>query len=189
MSMPVTQQNGLGARLRALRKARRLSLSEVAEKTQISTSFLSLVENGKSDITIGRLTRLVEFYGVAIADLLPAPPPAESHIIRHDELRLLHSPAEGIDVYLLVGDTSQTMMPMFLEFKPGAGLAEYGSHLGEEFVYVLEGELALEVGNGEPKLLRPGDSAYYRADQPHLFRNASETAPLKLVCVDSPPTF
>src|SRR4051812_28348017 len=53
----------LGAALRGLRRARRLSLQDVAEATAISASFLSLVETGKSDITIGRLVRLVEFYG------------------------------------------------------------------------------------------------------------------------------
>ncbi len=61
----------LGARLKSVRTARRLSLAEVSEATDVSASFLSLVENDKSDITIGRLVRLIEFYGISIADLLP----------------------------------------------------------------------------------------------------------------------
>lgn len=188
--MPVARSangSGLGPSLRALRKARGLSLNEVADATGISASFLSLVENEKSDITIGRLTRLVDFFGVSIADLLPAPSPADAVIIRNDELRLLHSPAEGIDVYLLAGDTRRAMMPMFLEFEPGASLAEAGRHPGEEWVYVLEGELELEINDNPPRTLRAGDSAYYDAELPHLFRNASDTSRLRLVCVDTPP--
>ena len=59
-----SQQEFLGAQLRALRGARRVSLGDVARETGISASFLSLVENGRSDITIGRLTRLVDYYGI-----------------------------------------------------------------------------------------------------------------------------
>ena len=59
--------------------------------------------------------------------------------------------------------------------------------LHEEFVHVLEGTLILEVDTAEPQELRAGDSAYYRSDRPHLFRNASDDAPLRLICVDSPP--
>jgi transcriptional regulator with XRE-family HTH domain len=57
----MSQQAFVGAQLRALRGARRLSLGDVAKGTGISASFLSLVENGRSDITIGRLTRLVDY--------------------------------------------------------------------------------------------------------------------------------
>ena len=87
--------------------SRRLSLAEVAEATRISPSFLSLVELGKSDITIGRLVRLAEFYGVSFTDLLGGRGgDATAGVIVHaHEQRLLHSPAEGIDVYLLAADT------------------------------------------------------------------------------------
>lgn len=177
----------LGAGLRALRQERRLSLSDVADATGISASFVSLVENGRSDITIGRLTRLVDFYGVTINDLLPAPSGEDPDVVRKSEARQLHSPDEGIDVYLLTSGTDRSMMPMLLVFEPGAGLAELGRHPGEEFVHVLDGELRLEVEGSEPRLLRAGDSAYYAGDRPHLFRNGSEHEQLRLVCIDSPP--
>ncbi len=79
------------------------------------------------------------------------------------------------------------MMPMFLSFEPGAKLAEYGRHAGEEFVYVVEGTLALELEGSETRLLRGGDSAYYRGDHPHSFHNPDAEKPLIVVCVDAPP--
>jgi transcriptional regulator with XRE-family HTH domain len=184
---PAAPQPALGVSLRALREARGLSLHEVAAATGISASFLSLVENAKSDITLGRLTRLVAFFGVSIADLLPAATRADAHVVRRDEARLLHSPAEGIDVYLLTPDTTHAMMPMYLAFEPAAKLAEYGRHAGQEFVYVVEGSLALELEGAETRLLRAGDSAYYRGEHPHSFHNPDPHNPLRLVCVDSPP--
>ena len=177
---------GLGSALRAARTAKSLSLSDVAAATGISPSFLSLVENGKSDITIGRLVRLVTFYGIHLGDLVavkPAPSrtscasrsSGRSRRRRGDKFRLLAPSVQGV------------MMPMIVEFEPSAHLAEYGRHAGEEFVHVLRGSMALELEGSEPRILRAGDSAYYSAERPHLFRNASDTQPLRIICVDSPP--
>jgi quercetin dioxygenase-like cupin family protein/DNA-binding Xre family transcriptional regulator len=179
--------NGLGPSLRLARRSKSLSLNDVAAATGISSSFLSLVENGKSDITIGRLVRLVAFYGLPLADLLPAVPATEPDIIRKTEQRTLPSAAEGIQFRLLAPNTSGSMMPMVVEFEPSAHLAEYGRHAGEEFVHVMQGKLELELEGSQPRILKAGDSAYYSAERPHLFRNASETAPLRIICVDSPP--
>lgn len=184
---PAAAHPGLGAELRGLRRARRLSLSQVAEATRISASFLSLVENGRSDITIGRLVRLVDFYGVSIVDLLPSGESGDPEVVRVGERHRLHSPGEGVDIFLLAFDTRRAMMPMLLVLEAGAALAEYGRHEGEEFVHVLKGRLELDISGAEPRVLAQGDSAYYPADRPHLFRNADADGPLELLCVDTPP--
>ena len=180
-------QPGLGARLRALRTARGLSVRSVAEATKVSPSFLSLVETGKSDITIGRLTRLVKFFGVSLMDLLPDQPTSDARLTRAGEQRLVHSVSEGIDFALLVPDTRRLMMPQLVTFAPGARLAEYGCHPGEEWVHVLEGALLLEFEGDSSLVLSAGDSAYYSSTSPHSFANASSTERLVLVCVDTPP--
>jgi quercetin dioxygenase-like cupin family protein len=182
----MSQQAFIGAHLRGLRRARRLSLGDVGRETGISPSFLSLVENGRSDITIGRLTRLVDYYGISITDLLPAPGGADPDVVRAGETRQLHSPEEGTTIFLLSSGTNRSMLPMRLELEPGASLAERGHHEGEEFVHVLSGTLLLEVDSAEPCELRTGDSACYKSDRPHMFRNASAVEPLHLICIDSP---
>jgi quercetin dioxygenase-like cupin family protein len=134
------------------------------------------------------LVRLVDFYGITLADLIPnAPHTAEPEVIQPADRRHVSSPAEGIDVFLLTADTERTMMPMLLDFKPGARLAEYGRHEGEEWVYVVRGRLCLRLEGAEPRHLETGDSAYYPAHRPHLFENADSKRPLQLLCVDSPP--
>jgi transcriptional regulator with XRE-family HTH domain len=178
-----------GAQLHQARKARNLSLADVAEATGISASFLSLVEKERSDITIGRLVRLIDFYGISITDILPGSTiSGYPQVVTPEERRLLHSPAECIDVYLLTPDTRRQMMPLQVEFEPGAQLAEPGRHAGEEWVLVVEGELRLVLEGAEPCILGPGDTAYYPAERPHLFANASSDKPLKVICVDTPPT-
>lgn len=192
-SAPVGEVNGddvssidpeLGNTLRALRQSRDLSLADVARETQISASFLSLVENGKSDMSIGRLTRLMQFYGISFSDLLPPPRAADPDVVRKDERQVVHSRTEGIDIFLLTPDINRGMITMLLEFEPGSARNEHGRHAGEEFVHVLQGELILELG-GSVHRLKAGDSAYYAGDRPHLMRNASNTRRLRVLCVDS----
>jgi quercetin dioxygenase-like cupin family protein len=186
-----TAIQSLGARLKAVRRARRLSLADVSEATEVSASFLSLVENDKSDIAIGRLVRLIEFYGISIADLLPGEGVSGRYpdVVTSGARRRLHSESEGIDIYLLTSMTrDRQMMPLLVEIDPGARLAEHGRHAGEEWVHVLDGRLRLELEGAEARILYPGDSAYYPSTRPHLFVNDDADRPLRLICVDTPPT-
>ncbi len=161
-------------------------MSDVARETGISASFLSLVENGRSDIAIGRLVRLLSFYEIPVNDVVSDVPAEDTHV-RSGEGRLLPSAQEGIRFLLLTSSTKDLMMPMLIEFEPGAQLAEHGSHAGEEFVHVLEGTLRLDLKGSPTRVLRAGESAYYESEQPHLFGNASCDMPLRILCVDAPP--
>ena len=85
----------LGGTLRALRIERGYSLGEVALGTDLSTSFLSLVENGRSDISTGRLFRVARFLGVGLGDLLEMEPPRELTVMRADDRQAVEMPAEA----------------------------------------------------------------------------------------------
>jgi transcriptional regulator with XRE-family HTH domain len=176
----------VGERLRRLRQERGLSLAEVAESTGISSSFLSLLETGRSDITLGRLMRLVKFFDTSVEELLPGPPTMDTSLVRAPERRHVASPTEGMDVYMLSPDTERTMLPLLVVFAPEAGLAEYASHEGEEFLHVTEGALEVTV-DGESVTLEPGDSFYFASDRPHSLRNVFDGT-TRIFAVVSPPT-
>ena len=161
----------LGTRLRELRRARRVSLADVAEGTGISPSFLSMVEKGKSDITISRLMRLVHWFGVSVADLVQEPNPSPVQIVRADSRRSVRLADERISIQMLAPDGHHAMLPVINVYDQGGGMADSTRHEGEEFVHVLEGSVELTVGSAEPIVLESGDSAYYRAEVPHSFRN------------------
>ena len=180
-------RNGnLGRRLRELRTSRKLSLAEVAEATSISPSFLSVVENGQSDITVSRLMRLVQWYGVSVSDLLPAPDHLPVRVLHPEERRSLELSDEGITILMLTPTGRDAMMPVVNVYRVGGGMAESARHDGEEFVFVLEGTLELSYGDGPPQLLRAGDTAYYRAEVPHSFRNVGD-GEARFLGVTTPP--
>jgi transcriptional regulator with XRE-family HTH domain len=180
--------NGIGRQLRAVRTKRGFTLAQVAAATKISKSFLSLLEVGKTDVTIGRLMRLVHFYGISVVDLLPdaAADSSEITVVRNGEWTLLDSPSEGIRDYLLTLDTNRVMLPLIGVFEPGGRNVELAEHEGEEFVYILEGRFAVHIAAQEPVILSKGDSMYFRADLPHAYANVSE-GESRLLAVITPP--
>lgn len=153
----------VGARLRHLRLERGLSLAAVAAATGLSASSLSLTENGKSDITFGRLRRLIDFYGVSFSELLPEPPPADPVVVRAAERRHLASPKEGIELFLLAHGDRHAMEPTLAIYEPGGELIDFRvEHAPPEvFFLVLEGELELAFEGHEPVALQTGDSVLF----------------------------
>lgn len=80
------------------------------------------------------------------------------------------------------------MTPSLGVFEPTGASAERVTHRGEEFLYVLEGQITLELESSEPVRLRKGDSAYFRGDRPHAYRNSGKRV-ARFLTVVHPPTF
>jgi transcriptional regulator with XRE-family HTH domain len=179
----------LGSRLRALRNERRYSLADVAKGTGLSASFLSLVENDRSDITISRLMRVVDFYGIRMSELIEEVPHVDSMVVRKNEHRHLYSRAEGIDVHLLAPTDQTAMTPVLTIYEPRGEWADFKGAPGTElFIHVLAGRLELDVEGHEPAVLRTGDSAYFRADRPHRLRNPGKSV-MRMIGVVTPPAW
>ena len=166
-------QPELGKRLRQVRLAAGLPLTEVAAATQISASFLSMVENGASDISIGRLLRLAQFYRVSFDDLLPGrrPHPAWEvvHKVGRERLEWIE---EGFELEFLA-DARHPLRPTLARFKPHSGMTEPLRGAGDAFLYLLSGHLTVEFDRGEPALLGPGESVYVPGERSRLYRNPS----------------
>ncbi len=160
----------LGTALRAARQARGLSLAQVASATGISKSLLSLIENDRSDVTLGRLVVLAEHYGKPLGDLLPPTGTTDPVVTRRRERRLVHT-GEGLDLHLLAPDASRKMMPVVAVLEPGGGSTDFWSYEGEELLVVLEGRVLLELEGSTPIVLERGDCAYYVSTRQHRVSN------------------
>jgi transcriptional regulator with XRE-family HTH domain len=163
---PTPRKTDLAARLKQLRAEHGLSLSQLARATGISSSFLSLIEQAQSDITIGRLVRLAEFYDVELADLLsgPATAPGEHvRILRTSPDHMLHSPTEGVDVYDLTCGARWTLVPALSSFRPGGSIEIDDEHEHERMIYILDGTFELVFPGEAPTRLRSGEGAAFHS--------------------------
>jgi transcriptional regulator with XRE-family HTH domain len=180
-----SENGGLGPRLRLIRREKGHRLRDVAEGTGLSASFISMVETEQSDITVGRLLRLLSFYRVSIGALVPDEGSFASDdvVVRGGEGRHVDSPSEGVQLFLVAPDMRRVMSPEVVVFDPHAGVVEFDSHEGEEFLYVLEGSVELTLKGRTPVVLREGDSAYYFGTLPHMQRNPTGRKAAMLVVI------
>jgi len=174
-------QPELGKNLRAARLRLGRSLAEVAAATGVSPSFISMVENGNSDISIGRLLRLTQNYGVEIGEVVPGPGPVKEEVVRADRRQSLALKSEGLEIHFLT-DTQLPLRPLLVEFAPGGGMIEPVRDSGDAFLYLLRGEIVVEVDDLAPVVLREGDSVYLPGAKGRLYRNET-TAPALLLSV------
>ena len=174
----------IGNRLRQLRAKRGLSLAEVARAVGISVGFLSAMERSHMSGSVATLRKLARFYKTNILDFFDAAG-ASSRQVRPQERKVLEA-GPGVRMELLAwGNT--VMEPHLFRVAPQSGSGESYSHEGEEFLYVLRGQLAITV-DGDEYLLKPGDSFYFESATPHRWKNPGNHETW-LLWVNTPPTF
>lgn len=174
----------IGSRLREVRNARKLSIRKVSEATGFSVSFLSKLETGKTSITIKNLLKLLQFYGVTLADVF-SDTTARKVTFRREERKRIASPEE-VTLELLVDETGIAMESLLGTFQPHARYRDRIEHGGEEFAMVLKGEFRFELGEAAHHL-REGDCVYFRGELPHSWENLTEGEGC-LLMVMTPPS-
>jgi transcriptional regulator with XRE-family HTH domain len=155
-----------GPALRRHRKRARLSLRALAERTDVSASFLSQIERGVAEPSVSTLVRIAQALDLPVAALLdgrvPARPAGE-RVVRRTGRRRVAVPASGAELELSI-----------VTVTPGASHepAVLRTEPGERFVHVVAGALRLTVG-AEEVVLDPGDSFTVPAGEPYALANAS----------------
>jgi len=173
----------IGAHLRQLRARRKLSLAQVAQAVGISVGFLSALERSQMSGSVGTLRKLARFYKTNILEFYDAS--GASRQVRPAERKVLEAGA-GVRMELLAwGNT--VMEPHLFRVAPDAGSGDPYTHEGEEFIYVLRGDLEINL-NGEAYRLKTGDSFYFESATPHRWKNPGRKETW-LLWVNTPPTF
>ncbi|MFT3863627.1 MAG: XRE family transcriptional regulator [Solirubrobacterales bacterium] len=167
-------QPTLGRRLKALRVSRGLSLKEVAGKTGLSASFLSMVETGRNEMTVGRLVTMADFYEVGLGDLIPAREMEQPVVLRRDDRLAFDSPDHRVTTEQLSSWHHGEMTSGLVRFDVGAELTEAVPQAGPKFVLVLVGELAIEFADDASVALAEGDSVWFEASRRHRLVNVGE---------------
>ncbi|MCY4372075.1 MAG: XRE family transcriptional regulator [bacterium] len=176
----------LGAALRRLRKAQRLTLQQLASRCGLSQPFLSQLENGKAMPSLMALHNVAQALKTTAHDLLQPQGRLDISLVRHGEGDT-YQLVEGASVRFLTRGGSHLMEPNEVEFQPGAGTVNAG-HEGEEVIYVLEGRMRVELEGSEPVELARGDVYTYPATTPHTMTAAGQ-AGCRFLVVTSPPSF
>jgi transcriptional regulator with XRE-family HTH domain len=179
----------IGAKLRVLRLHRSMGLRQLSERTGLSPSLLSRIENNRHLPTVPTLLRIAQVFNVTLDHFFRSERrPRVVSLTRKEERRQAAAgePA-GNDGCMLskldLGAGERRFHPYLAEFSPGQGARPH-THQGFEFIHVLHGTLTLLIG-AEEKVLHAGDSIYFDSSLRHSYRViAGQTCTALMVCSD-----
>jgi DNA-binding transcriptional MerR regulator/quercetin dioxygenase-like cupin family protein len=176
--------SAIGNRLRQLRIKRGASLATVAKAVAVSVGFLSAIERSQMSASVSTLRKLARYYKTNILDFYDT---AEMNkpLVRPGARKILEA-GPGVRMELLAwGNT--VMEAHLFRIAPKAGSGESYTHVGEEFLFVLKGQLQIFL-RAEEYLLKSGDSFYFESAVPHKWSNPGATE-ASILWVNTPPTF
>lgn len=180
------KQQHYSRQLRVLRLRHRLSLRQASVRTGLSSSFISLIERGLANPSVAVLQKLTAAYGTSIGELLDRPTGPSQKLIRPVDRQVLDATAGVKLEQLTFGERLMEVHVFTVE--PGAGSQEAYQHVGEEFIYMLEGRLEVWLDGMERFTVQPGDMLYFESTQSHRWMNSGDV-PAVFLGVNSPATF
>src|SRR5438270_13365427 len=173
----------LGASVRQLRMKKGTSLATVAKAAGISVGFLSALERSQMSASVATLRKLARYYKTNILEFHDTAEPNQN-LVKPNARKVLEAP--GVRMELLAwGNT--VMEPHLFRVAPNAGSGESYTHVGEEFLYILKGELRIFLRDEEFRL-KTGDSFYFESAVPHKWTNPGGSETL-ILWINTPPTF
>ena len=175
----------IGKKLREMRQRLKLGIVEAADRAKISPGFLSAIELAKANPSVATLQRLAATYNTTVLEFFDMPRQAR-RLIRPDERRTLTTES-GVCIELLSIGTKM-LECMIFRVPPKAGSDGSYSHAGEEFIYMLRGELEIWLDEWECHTLTSGDSFWFESNLGHRWFNPSKEEAV-LIWVNTPLTF
>lgn len=182
----------IGAKLKVARKARRLSMRDLADRVGCSESLISKIENEKVFPSLPTLHKIAAELGTAIGKLFAESNPDGDFVSRRGKRPVLSLDAIGRDggvgIRLEgVAINGELLYGSIHIVDAGGSSGGFIEHVGEEVGYVLEGEIEITVA-GRPYLLTEGDSIFFPSELPHGYRNPG-TRVARILWINTPPTF
>ncbi len=177
-------EKSLPGLLHSKRKQLGLTLQELADRADLSPAFLSQAERGQTTPSLVSILKLADALEVDINYFI-TPPDPNSLVRRADEpVRIeVDSP---LRYYRLDGEVKNKKLNVFLvEVPPQCGIPVTRRDEGEEFGYILSGELRTEIG-GEAYDLRTGDSVHMDAQVGRGAVNLTDST-VRALWVHTPP--
>lgn len=177
----------IGAKIRQKRQEKGMSLKELAESTDLTASFLSQVERDLAEPSITSLRKIAGALEVPIFYFL-LENESTSPVVRRDERKILKFPESQLAFELLSPDLNRQMEVMMAKIEVGASSCDEPlSHPGEEFIFVLRGQMRVDIGD-DTYLLDECDSIYFFAAIPHKLTCVGEED-LVIISAITPPRF
>jgi len=178
----------IGPKIRTMRLSRKLGLTQLGEHTGLSPALLSKIERGQIFPTLPTLLRIALVFGVGLEHFFR--PDAERPLVavarKADRIRLPERPGRASPAYFFESldypVSDRKLNGYYVEMESEDQPSDPHVHPGAELVFVLQGELVINVA-GEDHTLRRGDAIYFDCANPHTYRRNGRSRCAAIVVV------
>jgi transcriptional regulator with XRE-family HTH domain len=182
----------VGLKMKHTRLLKGLTLKQLADLAGCSESLLSRIENGNANPSIKTMHRVALALIMPVSGLFQESGDESNIVLRQGERPTIGTDQSGRGrghrLEALIPSGRGNLLSGYInEIEQGGGSEGVITHEGEEFGYILDGELELTV-NKQKFQLRAGDSFYFRSEWPHSYIN-NRKAVARVLWVNTPPTF
>ena len=166
----------VGARIKAVRETKSLSLKDIALRTGFSESVIGQIERGETLPPLGDMVKLARALEMKMGYLLSQGESRPYTVVRKKNRKMISR--YGSQKTMRYGYTYESlapekkernMEPFLVTLEPTSQEESPSTHEGEEFIFVLEGEIEVILGD-DREVLSMEDSIYYDSTLPHRVR-------------------
>lgn len=175
----------IGNKLKELRVLKGLTQEELADRSELSKGFISQLERNLTSPSITTLMDILQCLGTSIGEFFNEAPDEQIVFGKQDYFVKEDTEYKNEIKWIIPNAQKNTMEPIYLTLQAGGSTCPDTPHEGEEFGYVLQGNVSIHLGNKTYKA-KKGESFYYTADKTHFLSSKNGAV---LIWVSSPPSF
>lgn len=175
----------LGSKIKQMRNQKSLTQEELADRCELTKGYISQLENNLNSPSIATLTDILAALGSNLSDFFKEE--TEEKVVFSKEEHVEKDMDGGLWKWLIPNAQKNMMEPVLVELAEGGSAPEDIPHEGEEFGYVLEGKIGVDLGN-KRYVCKRGDAFYYPAGKTHKIVNVGKTK-ARFLWISTPPNF
>lgn len=175
----------LGGKIKRMRNQKSLTQEELADRCELTKGYISQLENNLNSPSIATLTDILAALGSNLSEFFKEE--AEEKVVFTKE-EFIEKETDGVLWKWLIPNAQKNMMePVLVELSEGESAPEDIPHEGEEFGYVLEGKIGVDLGK-KRYICKRGEAFYYSASKTHKIVNTGKTK-ARFLWISTPPNF
>ena len=175
----------IGLKLKELRVLKGLTQEELADRTELSKGFISQLERNLTSPSIATLMDILQCLGTSPREFFNETPEEQIVFSKADYFEKYDTELKNEIKWIIPNAQKNVMEPILLTLEPGGQTYPDNPHEGEEFGYILQGNVSIHIGSKTYKA-KKGESFYFTPDKKHYLSSKSGAV---LVWVSSPPSF
>jgi transcriptional regulator with XRE-family HTH domain len=175
----------IGSKIKQLRLQLNLSQTELADRCELTKGYISQLENDLTSPSISTLCDILAALGTDLSEFFK----------KEDDSRIVFTENDFVEKrengmlwkWIIPNAQKNEMEPVLVELESGASTTVDFPHEGEEFGYVLDGKISIELDKKKYSC-KKGEAFYYSADKPHTIYNSGKTN-ARFIWISTPPNF